>query len=62
MAKWRNKTKRSFRKKKVNNLVKLAYQLGQIDRGMKNPNGSQVLDAYNRGLNKPVREPKKTIL
>lgn len=58
MAKQR-RTRRT-RKQGYSETEKLAYRLGQIERGKKNPN-SKVYESYNRGLNKPAKKTRKTM-
>ena len=53
------KTKRTRKKRKFTQAEKLAYQLGQIDRGLKNPN-SRVSESFNNGR-KATKRTKKPL-
>ena len=56
-------TKTKKTKKKVSNasqLRKLAYQMGQVERGLKNPN-SQISESYNNGKELKRKSTKKTL-
>lgn len=57
------KNKKKVRKEKHCELEKLAFKMGCISRGLKNPN-SLVRESYNNGLNPKVKEkkPKRTVL
>ena len=52
------KQNRTRKKRKYTQAEKLAYQLGQIDRGLKNPN-SRVSESFNNGrkATKTARKP-----
>ena len=43
-----------------NSLTNLAYKMGLVQRGLKNPD-SKISDSYNRGLVKPEKRPQKTL-
>ncbi len=55
-----------YRKRKTNNknrakqLTSLAYDMGLVGRGLKNPD-SRISSAYNRGMTKPSKRQKKTL-
>lgn len=57
------KSRKSATKKsdKSKGLKSLAYNMGLVERGKKNPKGSQVADAYNAGLNKASNKEKKDL-
>lgn len=56
-----NPAKKGKKKSKYSDLEKLAYQLGQIERGKKNPN-SKVHDSFNNGLKEKQPRAKKPLL
>ena len=47
------KRKKSFSKE----INALAYKMGQVEKGRKNP-GSQIYESYNNGLNKTAKTKK----
>lgn len=51
---------KSKRSTKANDLTRLAYLVGQIDRGRRNPE-SRISAAYERGNTKPERVKKKPL-
>ena len=64
-AKWRRnissrKTRKFHSGSSATELTRLAFKLGQIERGRGNPD-SRISDAYNRGKTKPEKRPKKTL-
>ena len=65
MAKYSAKKNTKIRKtkKKASNasqLKKLAYQMGQVERGLKNPN-SQISESYNNGKHAKRKNTKKPL-
>ena len=68
MARYRtnNSKKRTTRKKTkkksstASQLKKLAYQMGQVERGLKNPN-SQISASFNNGKQVKKRSAKKPL-
>ena len=60
-GKKRGYTKRRFKKRDGGrSLTKLAYQLGQIERGRKNSD-SRISAAFNRGSTPPAKRERKTL-
>ena len=63
MAKYYSKKKKgaSKKKSKYSDIEKLAYNMGLVQRGLKNE--SLIKDSYNRGLDSGKKEkaPKKTL-
>ena len=57
MAKIRKKT---TRKPRYTEVEKVAYYMGQVQRGLKNPD-SLISDSYKAGSTKKERKPKKTL-
>ena len=57
-----NKTfkRKSTRKSKYTEAEKLAYNLGLIEKGKKNPE-SRIFESYNRGLQGQVSKKQKPI-
>lgn len=53
--------KKKSKKKGRSELEKLAYNLGKIERGKKNPN-SKVYDSFNNGLKAPEKKAKKPLI
>lgn len=51
-------SRKSAKPNKSNGLKSLAYNMGLVERGRKNPNGSIVADSYNAGLNKSRKDKK----
>ena len=51
---------RNKKRSSSNSLTDLAYKMGLVERGLKNPD-SKISDSYNRGLVKPEKRPKKTL-
>lgn len=47
--------------KRTKELKKLAYDMGLVKRGLKNPD-SLITSSYNRGLQEPKRDYKKKTL
>ena len=71
MAKYKNKKRGSNRSAQKKNgrrrsgrrygeLQKFAYRLGQVQRGMENPD-SLISESYLNGCQKPEKKPKKTL-
>ena len=69
MARYTNNSKKRTTKNGKSNkkktstasqLKKLAYQMGQVNKGLKNPN-TQVYESYHRGLSKDSSEKKKPL-
>ena len=56
----RRKTRKFNSGSSATELTRLAFKLGQIERGRGNPD-SRIADAYNRGKTKPEKRPKKTL-
>lgn len=48
------------KKPKYSETEKLAFRMGQISRGIKNPN-SKVYESYNNGLKPPQKKDKKSM-
>lgn len=48
-------------KSKYTELEKLSYKLGQIERGLKNPD-SRVFESYNNGKKGPTKKRRKSLL
>ena len=51
---------RTKRRTRRNDLTTLAYKMGQIERGRKNPD-SQISESFNRGATAPQKRAKKTL-
>ena len=52
---------RGYRKNNsARELTKLAYQLGQIERGKKNPD-SRISESFNRGATAPQKRERKPL-
>ena len=67
MARYTNNSKKRTTRKNAkkksstaSQLKKLAYQMGQVNKGLKNPN-TQVYESYHRGLSKDLSEKKKPL-
>ena len=61
MAKYGKKRRiNSKQKNKAKNLTALAYDMGQVNRGLENPD-SKISVAFNRGKTKPSKRPKRTL-
>ena len=43
-----------------NDLTFLAYKMGQVERGLKNPD-SKISESFNRGATAPQKRVKKTL-
>ena len=48
------------RVRRRNDLTTLAYKMGQVNRGLKNPD-SLIAESYNRGATKPHKREKKSL-
>ena len=61
---YQKRYRRSFKKRnrgyKKNSIKQLAYKMGLIQRGLKNPD-SMISESYNRGLAKPEAKAKRTL-
>ena len=61
---YKKRYRRSFKKRnrgyKKASIKQLAYKMGLIQRGLKNPD-SMISEAYKRGLDKPESKAKKTL-
>lgn len=65
MAKqYKYRKQKKFNSKKKNarakELTTLAFKMGQVKRGLDNPN-SRISSAYNRGKTKPTKKQKKSL-
>ena len=56
----RNTSRRTTNSSKAADLVKLARQMGQVERGLKNPD-SKISAAFNSGKQKPAAPKKRTL-
>lgn len=57
---YKNKGYKGNRKQKFTDAERLAYTLGLIEKGKKNPE-SRIYDSYNRGLQGQVAKKQKPI-
>lgn len=55
------KTSSRSRRPKYSELEKLSYKLGQIERGLSNPD-SRVFESYNNGKKGPTKKRRKSLL
>lgn len=53
----KNYNSRQKRSDRASRLRKLAYDMGQVQKGLKNPD-SQITASYNAGINKQKKEKK----
>lgn len=53
----RNKRRRNKKQSYTKKMTSLAYQMGQVNRGLKNPD-SKISASYNAGLKKKAKEKK----
>lgn len=53
-------TRRKSAARSSQELTRLAYQMGQIERGRNNPD-SRISESYERGKTAPERRPRKTL-
>ena len=57
----RSKSRTNSRKiNRSSDLTSLAYKMGQVQRGLQNPD-SKISSAYDRGKTKPERRKKQTL-
>ena len=57
----RTKSRRTARKtSRASDLTSLAYKMGQVQRGLQNPD-SKISSAYDRGKTKPARRKKQSL-
>ena len=55
------KTSSRLRRPKYSELEKLAFKLGQVQRGLRNPD-SRVFESYNNGKKSPMKKRRKSLL
>ena len=56
----RSNVSRGSRRTRRNDLTALAYKMGQVERGCKNPD-SRIREAFDRGASAPQKRVKKTL-
>ncbi len=59
MARYKNFKKRS-RKQRFTQVEKTAFLMGQVQRGLNNPD-SRISASYERGIKEPTKRPRKTL-
>ena len=56
----RSKSRSRTYMRRGNDLTTLAYKMGQVERGRKNPD-SMISESFNRGITAPQKRAKKTL-
>lgn len=59
MARYKNSKKRS-RKQRFTQVEKTAFLMGQVERGLKNPD-SRISVSYERGTKEPTKRQKRPL-